>query len=190
MVKITSSFFENVDIFEIAENLLGKVFVYESGDGIMKGIINEVEVYNQEDESSHSFNGRKTNRNSVMFESAGHLYVYFTYGMYYCANIVVGSKDIGEAILIRSVIPFEGKELMINNRGGKGKNISDGPAKFAMAFGLDKSFNGVDLLNINSKVYLKDDGFVPLKIERTKRIGISKSVNFDWRFVAYDLDKR
>jgi len=184
MVRLGVDFFDYGNIFEIADKLLGKVFVYESELGLLKGVINEVEVYTQEDESSHSFGGKKTNRNAIMFESAGHLYVYFTYGMYYCVNVVVGFKGIGEAILIRSVIPLVGKDLMIINRNGNEKHISDGPAKFAMAFGLDKAFNGENLISLDSKVYLEDLGFIPERIDRTKRIGISKSIDFNWRFVG------
>lgn len=191
-MKLSENFFEK-DTLQIAQELIGKVFTYESPKGVIKGIINETEAYTQEDESCHAFGGNKTKRNEVMFKSAGHLYIYFTYGMYFCSNIVTGPKDKGEAVLIRSVIPIEGENIMKENRNWTkktSKGLCDGPAKFCIAYRLDKSHNGIDMLNENSKIYIEDLGYIPTKIEKTTRIGISKATHLEWRFIASDFAKQ
>ncbi len=184
MNKLDLSFFEGKCTLDVAKELLGKVLVFESSKGVIKGVINETEAYTEEDESCHAFGGRKTARNEVMFNRAGHLYVYFTYGMYHCCNIVTGLEGKGEAVLIRSVIPIEGKDIMIENRKGNTKNVADGPAKLCLAYGFDKLHNGIDLLDEKSKIYIEDSDYVPLDVKQTNRIGISKAVHLDWRFVA------
>jgi DNA-3-methyladenine glycosylase len=185
-MRLDKDYFDK-DTLDLAQDLIGKVFVYESSKGVIKGIINETEAYNEEDESCHAFKGNRTKRNEVMFWEAGHFYIYFTYGMYYCSNIVSGPSGKGEAVLIRSVIPIEGEDIMRENRNWskKGlKGLCDGPAKFCMAYGFDKKFNGLDLLDRGSGVYVEDLGYKPKKVFRTQRIGISKSTHLDWRFVG------
>src|SRR5205823_1768553 len=108
------------------------------------------------DPASHAYRG-KTKRNEVMFRKGGHVYVYFTYGMHFCANIVTEGEGIGCAILIRGVEPVEGIDVMRKNRVGSGgvvewwsrapyTNLTNGPAKFCEAFGIARSENGTDLL--------------------------------------------
>lgn len=196
-MKLNSSFFENKTTLQLARELVGKVLVYESSKGIIKGIINETEAYTQEDESCHAFGGRETKRNEVMFRGAGHFYVYFTYGMYHCCNIVTGKEGKGEAVLVRSVIPLEGEELMMKNRKNSKRKSSlsthqslcGGPAKLAMAYGFGKVHNGVYLLDENSKLYLEDLEYEPEKVEQTRRIGISKAIELEWRFVTDEFSK-
>jgi DNA-3-methyladenine glycosylase len=100
---------------EVARNLLGKKIIRFINKKILIGRIVEVEAYRYCDPASHAFHG-KTDRNSVMFSEGGHLYVYFTYGMHYCANVVTGKEGLGEAILIRAVEPLAGIDLMQKNR--------------------------------------------------------------------------
>ncbi|MFW6285767.1 MAG: DNA-3-methyladenine glycosylase [Nanoarchaeota archaeon] len=188
--KLEKSFFDK-NTLDIAEELIGKVFVYESPLGIIKGIINETEAYREDDQSCHAYNGRKTKKNAAMFLRSGHLYVYFTYGMYYCVNIVTGKKDVGEAVLIRSVIPIQGEDIMRKNRKWNKKQVKglcDGPAKFCMAYGLDKKFNGYDLLDENSKIYIEDLNYNVNNIEKNQRIGISKDKHLEWRFYCNEKD--
>lgn len=187
-MRITTKFFENKSTLELAKELIGKVFTYETNEGILKGIINETEAYTQEDESCHAFNGKRTKRNEIMFKKAGHLYIYFTYGMYYCANIVTGKENKGEAVLIRSVIPIKGKDIMIRNRKNNSKNIANGPSKLCMAYKLSKEQNGIDLTNPESKIYLEDLNFKPKKIIKTTRIGISKATHLEWRYICNEFD--
>jgi DNA-3-methyladenine glycosylase len=99
----------------VAHDLLGCLFVKRTGKKLLVGKIVEVEAYKQNDPASHSFHGQ-TQRNDVMFLEGGHLYVYFTYGMHFCANVVTGKEGIGEAVLIRAVEPLSGLETMEKNR--------------------------------------------------------------------------
>lgn len=117
-----------------------------------------------------------------MFGEPGHLYVYFTYGMHYCCNVVVGPKGHGAAVLIRAIEPVSGQDIMRSNRGGQdGYNLTNGPAKLCQAFEIDKRLNGHDLtakplrLIISNPVEEKE-------IAQTTRIGISQAKEVPWRF--------
>jgi DNA-3-methyladenine glycosylase len=175
---------------EVALSLLGKNFIRLLGDSLLVGKIVEVEAYGAHDPASHSFRG-KTQRNEVMFWEGGRLYVYFTYGMHYCVNVVTGKENIGEAVLIRAIEPISGIEIMFRNRFPHQKsqilnhqslmNLTNGPAKFAQAFGLGKSENGIDLLE--SEIAIADNEDVPSKlIGRSSRIGIRNGIEKKWRF--------
>ena len=174
---------------QVAQELLGKYFIRRIGKNLLIGKIVEVEAYRSNDPASHSFRG-KTNRNSVMFCEGGHLYVYFTYGMHFCANVVTGKEGIGEAVLIRAVEPLVGIEVMTKNRQ-KGRlhlldgayliNLTNGPAKFCQAFGLAHQENGLDLLD--SEISITASGFVSSRlIKRSSRIGIQQGLEKRWRF--------
>ena len=115
--KIPRSFYLRPTI-KIARELLGKCFVRKVGGKTLVGRIVETEAYRGKlDAASHAYRGR-TKRNEVMFKEGAHLYVYFTYGMHFCANVVTGKEGIGEAVLIRALEPLEGIELMERNRFG------------------------------------------------------------------------
>jgi DNA-3-methyladenine glycosylase len=168
---------------------LGKIFVKEEESGeIYAGRIVEVEAYDGNvDEASHTFRG-KTARNEVMFNKGGYLYVYFTYGAHFCANVVTGREGHGTGILIRGIEPIEGIENMSLNRFGKSeisekekKNLTNGPGKICKAFSIDKKLYGIDLTG--DRVYLLNQPKIndeDLVID--KRIGISKSIDLPWRF--------
>ena len=139
---------------DVAPQLLNKLLVH----GACVGRITEVEAYREDDPASHSFRG-KTPRTEVMFGPAGHLYVYFTYGMHYCANIVTGASGEGAAVLLRAVEPIEGIDLMLERRQGR-RQIADGPAKLCQAFAIGPDHNGVDVTD-GGAVRLLDDGVPP-----------------------------
>jgi DNA-3-methyladenine glycosylase len=165
----------------VAPLLLGSTLTMESEAGRMVGRIVETEAYDQTDAASHSYKGR-TQRTDVMFGPPGHLYVYFTYGMHYCGNVVTGSEGHGSGVLLRAIEPIEGVELMQANRNGrKGIELTNGPAKFCQAFGINKSWNGHDLYNPPLVLSFTE----PLKQEdivQTTRIGISQAKDVPWRF--------
>ncbi|MFH1012572.1 MAG: DNA-3-methyladenine glycosylase, partial [Candidatus Peregrinibacteria bacterium] len=148
------------------------------------GRINEVEAYiGQSDPACHAARG-KTERNKVMFGRAGHLYVYFTYGMYHCANIVTERKGFPAAVLIRGIEPLTGIGPM-KKRRGRPDHLADGPGKLCMAMGMKKqSHNGVDLCS-KGKCFVADDGFKPKKIIKTPRIGIRVGLDKHWRLHCY-----
>ena len=128
--------------------------------GPCAGRIVEVEAYRSDDPASHSFRG-PTARNAVMFGPAGHLYVYFTYGMHFCANVVAATEGDAQAVLLRAVQPLRGVELMRRRRGGRPDAIlTDGPAKLCQAFGIDRRQDGVDLCT-DDLLSVVDDGVAP-----------------------------
>jgi len=177
MYKILTRQFFQKPTLEVAQRLLGKVLVI----GNASGRINEVEAYiGQNDPACHACKGQ-TERNKPMFGPAGHLYVYFCYGMYDCANIVTEKKGFPAAVLLRSVEPIKGIKLMEKRRGRK-DHLSDGPGKLCIALGMTKkSHNGMDLCK-NDKCFVYDDGFAPKKIKSSPRIGIKVGLNKKWRF--------
>jgi len=173
---------------QVARDLLGKLIVHRVGSKLLVGKIVEVEAYRGKDPASHSFRG-ETKRNEVMFGSGGHLYVYFTYGMHFCANVVTGHEGIGEAVLLRAVEPIVGIETMTRNRFSNLKflnlkslvNLTNGPAKFCQAFALARPENGLDLCE--SRIMITSGISVPSRnISRSSRIGIRTALEKKWRF--------
>jgi DNA-3-methyladenine glycosylase len=184
MRKLPRDFYTR-DVLRVARELPGKVFVKKRVDTILAGKIVEVEAYSgAADEAAHSFGG-VTARNQVMFREGGILYVYFTYGMHYCCNVVTGREGEGNAVLLRAMEPLEGIETMMRNRFGESKkdfrNLTNGPAKICRAFGIDSKDNGVDLLG--DDIYILDGETVSEdSIHVSRRIGIKKSTDLPWRF--------
>src|ERR1044072_3277475 len=130
---------------EAAPRLLGCILERTVNGKTLRGRIVETEAYHQSAVASHSYKGQ-TPRTEVMFGPAGHLYVYFTYGMHYCCNVVTGPSGQRAAVLIRALEPLTGQDIMSANRGGQtGVNITNGPAKLCQALMIDKKLNGVDL---------------------------------------------
>lgn len=154
MNKLTREFFYR-DVDTVAVELLGCVLSCKTQDGILlAGRIVDTEAYaGSGDPASHSKNG-KTKRNAVMFGPGGHLYVYFTYGMHFCCNIVTGPEGCGEAVLLRALEPLEGIKQMAFRRYGQENinrtqfmNLCRGPARLCQAFGIGRNENGLDLLD-------------------------------------------
>lgn len=171
----------NLSASNAAKLLLGQTLIRTLGGQKISVKIVETEAYHQADPASHTYSGQ-TERNHVMFGPAGLAYVYFTYGMHYCLNVVVGRQGYGAAVLIRAVEPISGVELMQENRSGKtGVNLCNGPAKLTQALSVDKTLNSHDL----SKPPLQLQIGVPLpssQIDSARRIGISKAVEELARF--------
>jgi DNA-3-methyladenine glycosylase len=166
---------------EAAPRLLGCELVRIIDGQTLRGRIVETEAYHQADAASHSYKG-KTPRVEVMFGPAAHLYVYFTYGMHYCCNIVCGPEGEGAGVLIRGLEPLQGIELMQSNRGGITEaQLTNGPAKICQALRIDKSFNGHDLLAEPIRLIVRPP-LAPDQIVQTTRVGISKAKDVPWRF--------
>lgn len=166
-----------------AKSLLGWKLVHVSSEGLTAGIIVETEAYGMEDPASHAFSGPGA-RNAAMFERAGTVYVYFTYGMHYCVNIVTGEKGQGQGVLIRALEPIEGLELMKRRRKRIGPTeLTNGPAKLTQAMGITKLQNGI---NIEDGILGLESGYSPQQIVQTTRIGISKAIDQPWRFYIGD----
>ena len=189
--KLTKKFYKR-NVLTVAKELLGKVFVVKKKKQYLCGKIVEVEAYDGSiDQAAHTYIG-KTKRNEIMFEEGGLLYVYFTYGMYYCCNVVTGEKDERTAILLRAVEPIEGTDTIALNRFGKTNisskeklNLTSGPGKLCMAFKINKKHNGTDLTSDN--IFILNNRKIPEdKIVTTTRIGIKKSIELPWRFYIKD----
>jgi len=170
-----------VPVVDAARRLLGCVLERDIDGHTVRVRIVETEAYDQTDAASHSYNGR-TPRTDVMFGSAGHLYVYFTYGMHYCCNIVVGEAGYGAAVLVRAVEPLSGVEGLEKRRGRKrGVELTNGPAKLCQALGIDKKMNGHDLAKAPLKLVFQPE-LAEKDIIATPRIGISQAKDAPWRF--------
>ncbi len=170
--------------YEAAPLLLGCELERTVGGKRLRARIVETEAYDQTDVASHSYKG-KTPRSEVMFGHYGHLYVYFTYGMHFCCNIVTGPDGHGAAVLIRAVEPLEGQATMSELRGGHtGHDATNGPAKFCQAFGIDKAMNGHDLAKEPLRLIVpgKFPAYETDQIVTTTRIGISRAKDVAWRF--------
>lgn len=173
--------FLKTDTLAAAKRLLGCIFVRDLDGQRLVGRIVETEAYHQTDAASHSYKGR-TPRTDIMFGPPGFLYVYFTYGMHYCMNVVTGAEGEGSAVLIRAIEPLEGDDIMQTNRRGLGGiQATNGPAKLCQALGVDKQLNGHDLrtspLRLQLQPALPGSGIV-----QTTRIGISQAQDKPWRF--------
>jgi len=174
MEKLPKEFYLSRNTAKIARQLLGKLLVVPDEDGRrVSGMIVEVEAYQGvDDHAAHSFGGRRTPRNEVMYGVGGRVYVFFIYGMYYQLNVVSGPADHPHAILIRGVEPIEGIQIMRARRGEmKDVNLTSGPGKLAIAFGISREHNGADLNG--EDIWIEEyRTFAKKEIEIGKRIGV------------------
>ena len=179
----------------MAPELLNKILVR----GRRAARIVEVEAYEgATDPSSHGYRG-PTNRNRTMFGPPGHLYVYFTYGMHHCANVVCGEEGVCSAVLLRALAPLTGEATMRRAREEASRRRSTepfrpvdlcaGPARSCQAFGLDRRDDGADLVGPSThsrrrlRIFIADDGTPPPEQPgRSGRIGVSRAPNRLWRF--------
>lgn len=175
----------NAPASQAAPRLLGcELHTRYAGNDIRVRIV-ETEAYDQSDVASHSYKG-ETQRTKVMFGPAGHLYVYFTYGMHYCGNIVVGDRGHGAGVLLRAVEPLDGAEKVLAWRRNKsGVQITNGPAKLCQALGIDMKLSGHDLRKAPLQLVVQP----PLpagQIVTTTRVGITYGKDVPWRFYIKD----
>ncbi len=168
---------------QLARALIGKRLIRICNGVELEARIVEVEAYHQDgDRACHAYAG-KTARNAAMFGPAGHLYVYFIYGMHYCMNVVSEAAGTGAAVLIRAMEPLSGLETMHANRPSAKDHydLCRGPAKCCQSFAIDKKMDGQPLGGKN--IWLASDTSIPTQeIREGARIGISKSEDLLWRF--------
>lgn len=177
------------DAVEVAPRLLGALLVGTSEEGEVSVRLTEVEAYQgRVDPGSHAFRGR-TRRNAVMFGEAGHLYVYFTYGMHWCANVVCGPGEEAAAVLVRAGRVVGGEELALARRPGvrRREDLARGPARLARCLGLGRDHDGADLFSEGAPVRLEAGEPVPPERVRTgPRVGVAgpggDGTSFPWRF--------
>jgi len=168
---------------EAAASLLGWTLTSSSDAGTVSVVLTEVEAYDGEaDPASHAYRGR-TPRNVVMFGPAGHLYVYLSYGIHWCCNVVTGPEGQASAVLLRAGRVVEGVEVARRRRGAQVAEaaLARGPACLARALGIDASCNGADLLSGDGGLRLaQGDAVSPVSVG--PRVGISAAVDVPWRF--------
>lgn len=165
----------------MAPALLNKLLAH----GGRVGRIVEVEAYRgSEDPASHAFGG-PTRRNATMFGPAGHLYVYFSYGVHWCANVVVARTGAAEAVLLRALAPLDGLDEMWAARPAarRPRDLCSGPGKLCQALAIDGAHDGADLVGVGGELQLLDDGTAPpARPGRGPRVGITLAAERPWRW--------
>jgi len=210
-VLIPRKFFARPSV-EVAPDLLGRVLEHETADGLVAVELTEVEAYaGRSDPASHAYRG-KTARNAVMFGPPGHAYVYFTYGMHFCVNVVcLGEEGSASAVLLRAGRVIAGEELACarRTRGTTAiapRDLARGPARLCQALGIDRSQNGADMVSAGSPLRMLsgagnparsallapgDETLIhpatPRRIVTGPRVGVSSAAEIPWRF-WYDGD--
>lgn len=162
--------FYNRNTLDVAKDLLGHKLCREINGEVLSGIIVETEAYTADDPACHAFRG-KTPRSATLFKQAGLAYVYFTYGMHHCFNVVTEEEETAGAVLIRALEPLG--DLVETN----------GPAKLCKQMGITRELNEVDLTCKTSCLWIEEGIKVPKnKIHTTTRIGIKQAADYPWRF--------
>lgn len=171
------------DTVTVARDLLGKMLVRKIGRTLLCGIITETEAYRQSDDPASHAHKSITERNRAMFGDVGHAYVYFTYGMYHCVNVVARNKEHSAgAVLIRSLKPYKGIDTMQKNRNcNDTANLTNGPAKLTIALDITKKQYGEDLVTSPSLYITKGIKF-DQRIVSGPRIGITQATDKLWNF--------
>ena len=168
---------------DVAADLLGWTLTSAADEGSVSVVLTEVEAYGGEaDPASHAYRGA-TARNSVMFGPAGHLYVYLSYGMHWCCNVVTGRDGEASAVLLRAGRVVDGIDLARRRRGERttDRALARGPACLARALGIDATRSGADLLTGEGTLRLEPgDGGLP--VSAGPRVGISAAIDVPWRF--------
>ena len=200
---IPRNFFARPSV-EVAPDLLGCVLEHETADGPVAVELTEVEAYaGRSDPASHAYRG-KTKRNAVMFGPPGHAYVYFTYGMHFCVNVVcLGEEGSASAVLLRAGRVIAGEELARarRTRGTTAiapRDLARGPARLCQALGIDRSQNGADMVSAGSPLRMlsgagnparsallasgDDNPATPRRIVTGPRVGVSSAAEIPWRF--------
>lgn len=156
------------------------MLTHDSHDGRVSGTIVETEAYRPEDPACHAYKG-PTMRNRTIFGAPGLAYVYLSYGIHHLLNVVCEDEGVGSAVLIRALSPIEGEEVMVQRRG-RSANLCDGPGKLTQALGIDLDYDGHDLTG--GRLTLSWGEPPEGEIVSTTRIGISRGVDFPWRYLV------
>jgi DNA-3-methyladenine glycosylase len=188
---VAREFFDRSSL-AVAPELLGCVLEHETEAGLVAVRLTEVEAYaGSADPASHAYRGR-TKRNAVMFGPPGHAYVYFTYGMHFCVNLVCLPEGTAEAVLLRAGEVIAGEDLARERRGVAGnpagknstRDLARGPARLCQTLGIDRSQNGADVVVPSSPLRLRfaEPAPRPALIHRGPRVGVREGADVPWRF--------
>ena len=181
--ELTKEFYTR-DTLTVARDLIGKVLIHTVPNiGQIATIINETEAYNQDEPSCHAYGGINK-RNAAMFQAGGHIYLYYIYGRNICLNFVTEQAGRGCAVLLRGVLPLRGTDLLLT-QGVKDKAKElNGTAKLVKNMHIPMDYYGKSMLSEDCPLKIVDEGYEPEDLTVTKRIGISKAQELEWRFVA------
>jgi DNA-3-methyladenine glycosylase len=188
-VLISRDFFARHSV-QVAPELLGCVLEHQTADGLVAVELTEVEAYEGEtDPASHAYHG-KTRRNAVMYGPPGHAYVYFTYGMHFCVNLVCLPAGHASAVLLRAGMVTEGEDLARARRTKSAqiasRDLARGPARLCQALGIDRSLDGADVCVAASPLRVRWPGARrtdrSAKIISGPRVGIARAAEVPWRF--------
>jgi DNA-3-methyladenine glycosylase len=191
-VLISRDFFARPSV-QVAPDLLGCVLEHRTAAGLVAVELTEVEAYAGEaDPASHAYHG-KTRRNAVMYGPPGHAYVYFTYGMHFCVNLVCLGEGSASAVLLRAGTVVEGEDLARARRARSvavvaSKDLARGPARLCQALGIDRSLDGADVCVAGSPLRVRwpgartTDRSEERKIASGPRVGVSSAAEVPWRF--------
>ena len=169
---------------DVARDLIGCTFLF---DGV-GGCVVETEAYRQDDPCCHGYKG-KTARNAVLFGPPGHLYVYFTYGMHFCANVACEGDGVAAGVLLRALEPDQGVEAMCARRGtSEPRLLASGPARLAQALGIGREQNGLPVWLPPLAILPRPSGGPAPRIVTSARVGVRGGDQKPWRFV--DADSR
>ncbi len=168
---------------EVARRLLGHLVMSRIGGRIAVGRIVETEAYvGPHDPACHAFGHRRTARTEALYDRPATAYVYFTYGMHWCLNVVTERVDYPAAVLIRALEPLEGLDLMRRRRGGVGdRELCAGPARLCQALGITGTENRTSLIEGRVRI-LRGSGRRP-RIAVTPRIGVTQAADWPLRFL-------
>jgi DNA-3-methyladenine glycosylase len=170
----------------VARELLGAVVMSSIGGLVTAGRIVETEAYlGCDDPASHGYRGRRTERNAALFGAPGTWYVYRSYGMHWCANLVCGTEAAGGAVLLRALEPIDGLEAMVGRRGGVSRErlLCSGPGRLCQALGITRALDGRSMAASDVLVLPRWSGRRE-DIEVTSRIGITKAADWPLRFTT------
>ena len=179
--------FYDTDSVKVAPRLLNKILARRgpAGEILVSGRIVEVEAYRgDKDAASHAFKG-ETKRNAVMFGPPGKMYVYFTYGMHWCANLVCQPEGTAEAVLLRALAPMVGLDLIRSRRGASlpERDLMSGPARLCQGLDITRADDGADVVDGDLGLVVLDDGTPPPRRPgRSARVGIRLATEFRWRW--------
>ncbi len=194
-MKLDKRFYLRDDVVEIACDLLGKTLITNYNGQLTSGLITETEAYaGKGDKASHAYGGRKTKRTEIMFRQGGIAYIYLCYGIHSLFNIVTNKENIPHAILIRGILPVDGKDIMMKRtrKATIDKNFGVGPGKVSKALGIHFSDSGRDLTG--ERIWVEDRGIIieNNSILITSRIGIDyaeEDAKLPYRFVIKDPER-
>lgn len=186
--KLSSSFYQQSNVVDVAQQLVGKVLCTEIEDKLTNGIITETEAYcGRGDKACHANNGTRTDRTETMYQRGGIGYIYLCYGIHHLFNVVTNVQDKADAVLIRAIKPLEGKSKMLCRRDVErvAPSLTAGPGRLTQALGISTNLDGIDLTG--DTIWIEDRGFhySENNLVATQRIGVDyagEDARLPWRF--------